>query len=540
MLDSSGTFDSFNPYILKGLPAEGLNLVFDTLMESSLDEPFSKYPLIAEDISLAKDKLSVIFRINRKARFSNGDPVTAKDVKYSFDMLMSDLAHPRFKFTYGDVKWAVVVDKFNIRFDFKQTNPELHMILGDIPVFSKKWVGTKSFDKLTEEMPIASGPYIVDTYSLGKQVAYKRNPNYWANELPVRRGKFNFDRITYKYYKDLTISLEAFKAGEFDFRFEYYSKLWAREHNGPHYDSGEIIKEELPHSNNAGMQGFIFNTRRELFKDQRVRRAIALGFDFEWSNERLFYNQYVTNDSYFSNTELKASDLPKGEELKLLELYRSQLAEKIFNQVWQVVSTKKPASLRKNLIKAKKLLEQTGWRVKDGVLVNEKGELFEFEVLLSQKGMERILAPFARNLAKLGIKMTYRMVDRSLYIRHVRKFEYDMIVGSFSQSLSPGNEQINMFHSKSADKEGSQNYAGIKNPVIDGIVEKIISSTTRKDLVAACRALDRVLLHGDYVVPNWYINKHRVAYWDKFNRPKKLPLYYSPVSWMLETWWVKP
>jgi len=539
ILASPGAFDSFNPYILKGAQAEGLGLVFDTLMESSLDEPFSKYPLIAEDISLAKNKLSVKFRLNRKARFSNGDPITAKDVKYSFDMLVSDLAHPQYKFTYGDVKQAVVIDKYNIRFDFKQTNPELHMILGNIPVFSSKWQGDKSFDKLTEEIPIASGPYVVDSYSLGKRVTYKRDPNYWAAQLPTRRGKFNFDEIVYKYYKDLVISLEAFKAGEFDFRYEYYSKLWAREHIGPHYDSGEIVKKELPHSNNAGMQGFVFNTRRDFFKDQRVRRAIALGFDFEWSNDHLFYNQYVTNDSYFSNTELEATGLPKNGELKLLEPYRKQLPKKIFNQQWQAVSTKKPSSLRKNLRKAKQLLEEAGWKVKGGVLVNKKGRVFEYEVMLAQKGMDRIFAPFARNLAKLGIKMTYRTVDRSLYIRSVRAFDYDMIVSSFPQSLSPGNEQINMFHSRSADKEGSRNLAGVKDPVIDAMVEKVISAENRQQLITASHALDRLLLHGDYLVPNWYINRHRIAYWDKFNQPKKLPLYYSPIVWVTETWWAE-
>lgn len=538
-LASPGTFDSFNPYILKGSSADGISLMFDTLMVSSLDEPFSKYPLIAEDIFLAKDKLSVRFRLNRKAKFTNGDSITAHDVKYSFDILMSDQAHPQFKFMYGDVKQAVVQDLYNIRFEFNRPNPELHMILGDIPVFSKKWLDGKSFDKLKEEVPIASGPYIIESYSLGKSITYKRNPDYWASQLPTRKGKFNFDKIVYKYYKDLVISLEAFKAGEFDFRYEYYSKLWAREHNGPNYDSGEIKKEELDHSNNEGMQGFIFNTRRDIFKDQRVRKAIALGFDFEWSNNHLFYNQYVTNNSYFSNTELEASGVPEGDELKLLKPYRDQLPEKLFNQPWQVVSTKKPSSLRKNLRKAKALLEEAGWSVKDGVLVNDKGKALEYEVMLAQKGMDRILAPFARNLSKLGIKMTYRTVDRSLYIRSIRSFDYDMIVGSFSQSLSPGNEQINMFHSKSADKKGSRNYAGIKNPVVDAMVEKIISAENRKQLITACHALDRVLLYGDYLVPNWYIDKHRIAFWDKFNRPEITPLYYNPITWAIETWWVK-
>lgn len=539
VLAGTGAFDSFNPYILKGNSAEGLNLVFDTLMVASLDEPFTKYPLIAEDIELAKDRLSVKFRINRKARFSNGDDITANDVKFSFDTLMSDKAHPQYRFTYGDVKQAVVEDAYTIRFDFNRVNPELHLILGDIPVFSKKWPGDKSFDKLTEKIPVASGPYTIASYSWGKQLVYQRDPNYWAANLPAIKGKYNFDQIVYKYYQDLVIALEAFKAGEFDFRFEYYSKLWAREHEGPNYESGKIIKELLPHKNNAGMQGFVFNTRREIFKDPRVRQAIAMGFDFEWSNDHLFYNQYVVNDSYFSNTELAASGIPQGEELQLLEPYREQLPEAVFTQPWQPVSTKAPRSLRKNLREAKKILEEAGWKVKDGVLVNDKGQALEYVVMLAQKGMDRILAPFARNLAKLGIKMTYRMVDRSLYIRRIRSFDFDMVVGSFPQSLSPGNEQLTMFHSRSANQDGSRNLAGIENPVVDALVEKVISASNRKDLITACHALDRVLLNGHYLVANWYINKHRIAYWDKFSRPDKLPLYYSPISWMTESWWVK-
>lgn len=287
------------------------------------------------------------------------------------------------------------------------------------------------------------------------------------------------------------------------------------------------------------MQGFIFNTRRDIFKDPKVRQAIAMGFDFEWSNDHLFYNQYVVNDSYFSNTELAASGIPQGEELKLLEPYREQLPEAVFTQPWQPISTRAPRSLRKNLREAKKILEEAGWKVKDGVLKNGKGQALEYEVMLAQKGMDRILAPFARNLAKLGIKMTYRKVDRSLYIRRIRSFDFDMVVGSFPQSLSPGNEQLTMFHSRSANQNGSRNLAGITSPVVDALVEKVISASSRKDLITACHALDRVLLNGHYLVANWYINKHRIAYWDKFLRPDKLPLYYSPISWMTESWWIK-
>ncbi len=539
MLAGTGAFDSFNPFILKGVTAEGTDLLFDTLMVSSKDEPFSKYPLIANDIELAKDKLSVTFKINPKARFNNGDEITAQDVKFSFDTIMSDKAHPQYRFMYGDVKDAQVIDKYTIRFNFKQPNPELHLILGGVYVFSKKWLADTSFDKLTEVKPIASGPYTIKEYDLGKRITYQRNENYWANDLPTRKGQFNFAEIQYKYYQDLVISLEAFKAGEFEFRYEYYSKLWAREHNGPNYDSGKIKKENLPHSNIEGMQGFIFNIRREIFKDVNVRRAIALAFDFEWSNKRLFYNQYVVNDSYFSNSELKATGLPSEKELALLNPYKSQLPEAIFNQPWHPVSTKPPHSLRKNLREARDILKKAGWEIKDGELVNKENQPLKFNVLLAQKGMDRILAPFARNLAKLGIVMKYRTVDRSLYIRRIREFDYDMIVGSFPESMSPGNELRNMFHSVSADKKGSRNYIGIKDPVVDMLVDSIIMSKNREDLIVACHALDRVLLNGNYLVPNWYINTHRIAYWDKFNRPKQTPLYYNPKEWMISSWWLK-
>jgi len=539
VLSGFGTFDSLNPYILKGVSAEGLGLVFETLMQSSKDEPFSMYGLIASDIDFAKDKMSVTFTLNPEARFSNGDPITAKDVKYSFDTLMSDKAHPQYRFLYADVKQAEVLSKKKIRFDFKKQNPELHLILGNLPVFSPKWAGDTPFDRVSETIPVGSGPYRVKSFSIGKEIVYERNKNYWGKDLPVRKGTYNFDEVVYKYYKDQTIALEAFKAGEFDFFVEYHSKRWARDHVGPRYDSGEIIKKELKHKNNAGMQGFVFNTRRELFKGPKVREALILAFDFEWSNSHLFYNQYVRNESYFSNSELASSGLPKGEELDLLKPYRKQLPDSVFTQVWQAPSTKTPASLRKNLRKAQKLLRQAGWQVKDGKLVNQKGEPFEFEFMLIRKGFERIMAPYARNLARLGITMNYRTVDASLYERRIREFDFDMVVSSFPESQSPGNELKTMFHSSSAELQGSRNLAGIANPVVDAMVNNVIEANNRHQLITACHALDRVLLHGNYLVPNWYINVHRIAYWDKFKMPRTLPLYYEPMSWMLETWSMK-
>lgn len=540
VLSALGTFDSLNPFLLKGISADGLeHLVFESLVEKSLDEPFSMYGLLADDFKLAEDGLSVVFHINPMARFSNGKPVLAEDVKFSFEILMSKAAHPQYRFYYGDIDSVTVLDRLTVRFNFKRRNRELHMIIGDISIFSKDWFEGKDFESAGDILPISSGPYIVDKYERGKYIQYKRNPDYWAANLPVRSGMYNFDRVTYKYYKDSTIALEAFKAGEFDFFFENHSKRWARAHIGPRYESGEIVKTELAHSNNAGMQGFAFNLRREKFKDIRVRKALTLAYDFAWANKHLFYNQYVRCDSYFSNSELASSSLPTGKELKLLENYREQLSEDIFNKVWTPPVSGSKGALRSNLLRARDLLREAGWTVKDGVLKNINGEEFTIDVLLVQKGFDRIFAPYARNLKKLGIEMSYRVVDSSLYKRRVDTFDFDMVVTSYPASMSPGNELASMFHSRSANTKGSRNLSGINDPVIDALVEEVINSEKREQLVIATRALDRVLLHGEYLVPNWYINRHRIAYWDVFESPDTLPLYYEPISLLIKTWWKK-
>lgn len=540
VLSGFGNYDSFNPFILKGNAVDGLSgLVFEPLMVQSTDEPYSLYAHLAEDIQLAPDKLSVKFRINPKARFSDGTPVTAYDVKTSFDLMKGPEGHPRFRFYWADIKRAVVLGRRQIRFDFAQVNPELHLIVAQMLVFSRKWVTDKKFSKLSKELPIGSGPYVIDRYRLGKDISYKRNPDYWAKNNNSRRGMYNFDRVTFKYYKDSTVQLEALKAGEFDFMLVNHSKQWARDYQGPQFESGAVKKVLLKHQNNAGMQGFVFNTRRELFKDRRVRRALALAFDFAWSNRNLFYKQYERCDSYFSNSPLAARGLAKGRELALLNKYRKQLPPEIFRKVWRPPVTDKPEQLRQNLLQAKLLLEQAGWKVKDSVLKNEKGKRFEFDFLLTQKGFERILAPWAHNLKKLGINMRYRTVDVSLYLRRMRTFDFDIMVASFPQSQSPGNELFNMWYSRAATQEGSSNLAAIDDPVVDALIKEIIYAPDRSHLVIAARALDRVLLYGEYLVPNWYIGVHRVAYWDKFAFPKKRPLYYEATSWALSHWWRK-
>jgi len=539
-LSAMGNFDSLNPFLLKGISASGItDLVFETLMEQSLDEPFSQYGLLAEDVMLAPDRLSVTYRLNPRARFSDGSPVTAEDVKFSFDALKSQLAHPQYRFYWADIQRAVAVDARTVRFEFARVNPELHLLTGQIPIFSRKWGGGKPFDKIVTDTPLGSGPFRVEDYQVGKKISFRRNPGYWGQDLNTRRGMFNYAQVSFVYYQDSTVQLEAFKAGEFDFVAVTNSKQWARDYKGPKFTQGKIKKAELKHSNNAGMQGFVFNTRRDIFKDRRVRRALSLALDFEWSNQNLFYNQYQRCNSYFSNSELASSGLPQGDELKLLEPFRSQLPPEVFTRQWRPPTTTPPGSLRANLRQAKQLLAEAGWTYRDGALRNAKGEAFEFEMLLDQKGFERIVGPFARNLVKLGITLNYRTVDVALYQRRSDTFDFDMMVHSFGESQSPGNEQMNMWHSSAVGKEGSNNVIGIKDPVVDALVEKVVYAPDRKSLVTATHALDRVLLNGEYIVPNWYVPTHRVAYWDKFGFPAKLPLYYQAAEWMLRFSWAR-
>ncbi len=542
-LNGSMTFDRLNPYLLKGVGADGVDgLVFETLMEQSLDEPYSFYGLLADDIKIAKDGLSVTYHINRKARFSDGTPVTVEDVKFSFDTMMSNkYVHPAYKIVLGSVKQAVILDKENIRFDFSKANAKLPMLLSSyLAVFPKHWVGEQNFEDTATKIPVGSGPYILESYDIGKKLKFKRNPDYWAKDLGIRKGMYNFDEVVYKYFRDSTIALEALKAGEYDFRHEYNSKMWARDYTGRVFNNKQIIKANIPHHNSVGIQGFVFNTRKAIFKDKRVREALIYAFDFEWANRMLFYNQYKRNNSYFSNTELAARGPISKRERELLEPFKDILDPRVFGNAWEPPVTTPPSSLRKNLRKALKLLKQAGWEYRDGALRNQQGKPFKFDLLLAQKAFERIAAAYARNLKKLGITMHYRTVDYALYKRRVETKKFDMIVTSYSESQVPGNELIGRWHSKMADVDGSANYPGIKNKAVDSLLEQLSKTTDWDEIVALTRALDRVLLSEFYLVPHWYISSHRIAYWDKFEFPKTLPKYFSAEGWMLSTWWFKP
>lgn len=546
-----GSYDKFNPFTLRGTSVAGLglggsgfvftqaSLMFESLMTQSDDEPFSAYGLIAEDMELAPDRLSVTFRLNRAARFSNGDPITASDVKYSFETLMSKSATPVFRSYWADVKRAVVVDPHTIRFEFLKKNSELHLILGQLPVFSPKWGPGKAFDKLALEAPIGSGPYTIERYDLGKFVTYKRNPDYWATNLPSRRGMFNFDRVTYRYYKDDRIRLEAFKAGEFSVNIENSIKNWIRGYTGKRFSSGELVKQEFTHHNGAGMQGFVFNLRRPEFQDIRIRKAIGLALDFEWLNRQIYFDRLKRSYSYFTNSELAATGMPGPEELAILEPLRSILRPEVFGPAPIPPSTQPPGSLRDNLKKAKALLAEAGWVYRDGALRNAKGEPFEFDFMIVQKSSERVVAPFARNLEKLGITMNYRVLDPALAQKRLDEFDFDMDIQIKGGSSSPGNELYGEFGSAAARQNGSENIGGIANPAVDKLIDRIVKSTSRADLVAASRALDRVLLHEYYCVPNFYNERHFVAYNHKLAFPSVLPQQYAASAWILTTWWQK-
>jgi microcin C transport system substrate-binding protein len=539
----ANNFDKYNPYTLKGTEPPGLDtLVFETLLIGNMDEPATAYGLLAEDVSVAPDRLSVSFRLNPKARFHNGDPVLALDVKHAFDMLTSKQAAPQYPAYFSGVKAAVVVDERTIRFDLKRPDPELPLIVGSLPVFSHKWGlvngKLKPFDAIVSEVPIASGPYQIASKEIGKDITYARDPAYWGAQLNVRKGQFNFDRITFRLYNDNVAAFEGFKAGEFDFIQSFISKDWMRQYKGRKFESGELVKRAIPHRNAAGFQGFIFNTRLPKFQDPRVREAIDLAMDFDWMSRQLFYGIYKRLNSYFTNSDYEAKGLPEGDEMALLQPLRAQLRPEVFSQaVPQPPSTSPPESLRGNLRRARDLLAQAGWTLKDGKLVNAQGEPFTIEFLDNSPSMGRVLAPMMRNLEKLGIQANYRVVDYAVYEKRQKRFEFEMASLAMGGRLIPGSELYQSYHSSLAKQEGSSNLIGVSDPAVDAILARIQSARTRPELITHVKALDRVLRHGHFAVLHWYSNNFRVAYrGGKYQMPEP-PKYYTPEGWVLSCWW---
>lgn len=541
--DRRTSFDKFNPFTLRGTSPPGVSgLMFETLGIGSADEPATVYGLLADDIAVAPDGASVTFHINRAAHFNNGDPVTAQDVKYSFDTLMSPQAAPGYKVMLADVKGVTVIDNRRVRFDFRRVSPDLPLLAASVPVFSPKWgVGAdgkrKAFDAITFETPIASGPYLIESYEGGRRIAFHRDPNYWGNDLPVRRGTYNFERIVYKMYADDIVRLEGFKAGEFDATTEYRARSWVRSYVGKRFRDGELVKREFAHHNAAGMQGFILNTRRDKFRDVRVRRALDLALDFQWLNRQLFYNQYQRIYSYFTNSDLAARGMPGEAERKLLDPLRKSLDPAVFGPMVVQPTTAPPASLRENLRQARELLAQAGWTYRDGALRNAKGEPFVFEFLDDGGAMGPVASAYARNLAKLGITLNFRTSDFALYQKRLEAFDFDMISLRYPDSQIPGTELLDRFGSRSADVEGSDNVIGLKDPAVDTLLGELVRARTYDDLVAAARALDRVLMHGYYIVPHWFSSTHRMAYKQYLHFPDKLPLYFTAEGWLVSMWW---
>ncbi len=532
-----GSFDKMNPFTLRGSAPDLLeSLVYESLGQASLDEPFSEYGLLAEHIEIADDGLSMTVTLHRDARFSDGVPVRATDVAFTVEILKSDQVHPFYPYYYADIDRAEIINERTVRIVFKQQNRELPLIAGQMSILPRHFYENQDFASRELRSPIGSGPYLVDSFSQGRSVTYRRNPDYWAMDHPVRRHMYNFDRIVVKYYKDQTVALEAFKAGEFDVMPVNIAKHWARDLSGPKVVDGRIVKATFPHSNNAGMQGFVMNTRRSPFQDPAVRKAMILAFDFEWTNRALFYDQYVRSTSYFSNSYLAATGLPSAAERQLLEPFADQVPPEVFTTPLSAPSTAGPGGIRENLVAAAKLLEENGWTLENGVLRNREGVALSFEIMLVSQSFERVMAGYVQNLKRIGVDARYRTIDPALYTERINSFDFDMCVFVFGQSLSPGNEQRNFWHSEAAERRGSRNIAGIRDPVVDYLVDRIIYATTREELTTACHALDRVLWYGHYLVPNWYLDSHRIAYHDKFSYPSNLPLYYDYFSFLM-TWW---
>ena len=537
----TSTFDKYNPFTLRGTaPAYLSALMFESLLIGSLDETASGYGLLAESVDVAPDGLSATFRLRREARFHNGSPVLAKDVKHSYDILMGPHTSPAYKTLLADVAGLDVIDERTVRYRFRLPNRELPLTVGGLPVFSHEWGQGKSFDQVVMDIPIGSGPYKIGPVRFGRDITYVRDPDYWARDLNVRRGTANFDRITVKIYKDNTARLEALKAGEFDMMRFFSAGDWARRVTGRRFDSGELVKAEFKHRLPSGFQSFVLNTRRERLKDPRVREALGLAFDFEWMNRQLFYNSYQRVTGLFGNTACQAEGLPSDEERALLAPWRSRLPDSVFGPMYQPPRTDGEHSLRDNLRRAKALLAEAGWTVQDGVLRNPQGEAMVLEYLDSNEGGARVVLPWIRNLEKLGIRLQYRAVDFALFQQRLREFDFDIMTIAFQGTHNPGSEYADLFGSAAAKTPDSGNYAGVSHPAVDALIARMSAARTEAELLPACRALDRVIAHNHYLIPQWTAGTHRIAYnqW-RLARPEVLPPYVQGEAWAIDTWWAK-
>ncbi|MEZ5641651.1 MAG: extracellular solute-binding protein [Burkholderiaceae bacterium] len=542
----NSNFDKYNPFTMKGsAPAYLGDLLFDTLLTGSLDEAGAAYGLLAEDVAVAPDRLSATFRLRPEARFHNGDAVTAQDVKHSFDTLMGPYTSPAYKTLLVDVAGVDLLDARTVRYRFKRPNRELPLTVGGLPVFSHKWGQGKPFDQVVMDEPIGSGPYRIGPVKFGKDITYVRDPNYWARDLNVKRGTDNFDRVLIKIYKDNTARLEALKAGEFDLMAFYSAGDWARRVNGPRFKSGELVKGEFRHKLPTGFQSYVLNSRRPLLSDVRVREALGLAIDYEWMNRQMFYNAYTRVKGIFGNTDCAATGTPDAAQLALMEPFRAQIPPAAFGPAYEPPRTDRPhdpkvGGLRENLRRAQQLLVQAGWTVQDGELRNVQGQPMVLEYLDSNEGGARVVTPWMRNLDKLGIRLVYRPVDFALYQQRLQKFDFDITTIAYQGTLNPGQEYADLFGSKAADTEDSGNLAGVKSPAVDSLISHMVGADTRPEFLAACRALERVVSHSHYLLPQWYSPVHRLAYnaW-RLQKPDVVPPYFRGETWAMETWWAR-
>ncbi|MFT6386257.1 MAG: microcin C transport system substrate-binding protein [Rickettsiales bacterium] len=534
-----GTFNSLNPFILKGIPASGMNMNFDTLMIRSADEVSSKYGLIAKSAKISKDKKSLTFLLRKIARFHDGSKISADDVVFSFNIL-KEKGHPSFAMVYRDVAEVKKIGDYEVKFIFKNgKNRELPLSVASLPIFSKNYYSISKnpvFDKTTFEVPLGSGAYkVLDIYA-GKSITYQRVENYWARDLPVNRGRHNFDKITYEYYRDNNVLVEAFKAGEYDFRQENISRNWANSYNIDKVKNGQIIKKEIDHNLPAPMQSFVFNLRKEKFQNLILRKAIALSFDFEWVREKIFYGSYARNSSFFGNSEFGSSGLPSPEELKILDNFQGQIPESVFNDEFKLPKSDGSGFSRKTLIEARDLLESAGYFVKDKKLIDPKtNQPVEFEFLINSKSFQMVISPMIKNLKILGIKAGIRLVDENQYLNRLKDYDYDVIVNVFGSSTAPGDEQFSYWHSSQKDIVGGNNLAGVENEAVDYLVEKISTSKNKNELKVFTKSLDRILLNSFYVIPQWHSSVYRILYQNKFAMPANSP----PYSLALDSWWVR-
>ena len=534
---ATGTFDNFNGYILRGDAAQGLDTLFDSLMVRADDEPDAVYGLIAETADLADDGMSVTFRLRPEARFSDGTQITSEDVCNSFTLL-KEKGHPNITVTLRDVTACRMIGGDQVRYEFRGKNiRDLPTTVAVLPVFSKAYYDAHPFDRTTLEPPLGSGPYRIGSFKQGNFVAYQRRDDYWAKDLPVNRGRYNFDEMRIVYFRDRTSALEALKAGVLDLREEFTARSWATEYNLKAVEDGRLVKAEIPDETIAGAQGFFLNMRRDKFADPRVRRALDLAFDFEWSNANLFYGAYKRTQSFFENSTYKAEGKPSPEELVLLEPLRADLPPEVFGEAYLPPVSDGSGQDRKLLRQASELLTEAGWRLQNGGRVNDKGERLSIEFLLDDPGFERILGPYVRNLRLIGVDASIRQVESAQYEQRQKEFDFDVLSSRFGVSQTPGTELLVFFDSKNADAVGGYNRSGLKSRAVDSLIESVTQAKTREDLTVAARALDRTLRATHFWVPCWYKGSYTVAYWDRFGKPDIKPKFARGI---VDTWWIDP